>query len=82
MTNASLEAKLQSDPNAVVNLIVRVKEVTPARVSDLQARGITVRYTYSLTNSLAIQGPASAMLALMQVPWVVSIEEDKPVHTM
>ena len=75
-----LKAKLERDPKAIVNLIVRVKD--KSRVDDVRALGLTVRQTYTLIPAIAIQGSAAASLQLAQKPWVVSIEEDKPVHTM
>jgi hypothetical protein len=77
-----LKSKLQRDPGAVVNLIVRLKDAPAAHVDDVKARGITVQRTYSLISAMAVQGTASATLALADEPWVLSIEEDKTVHTM
>jgi hypothetical protein len=77
-----LKSKLERAPDSVVNLIVRVKDTPDARVADVRALGLTVRYTYSLVPGMAIQGTASASLALAKKSWVLSVEEDKPVHTM
>ena len=77
-----LKAKLERAPDSVVNLIVRLNDPPDARVADVRALGLTVRYTYSLVPGMAIQGTASASLALAKKPWVLSVEEDKPVHTM
>jgi hypothetical protein len=63
-------------------LIIRLTDDPQAHVPALTARGLTVRHTYALTSSLAIEGSASASLALANEAWVVSIEEDKTVHTM
>jgi hypothetical protein len=78
----SLKSKLERAPDRVVNLIVRVKDPPNARVADVRALGLTVRHTYSLVPGMAIQGTASASLALAEKSWVLSVEEDKPVHTM
>jgi hypothetical protein len=77
-----LKSKLERAPDSVVSLIVRLKEPPDARVADVRALGLTVRYTFSLVAAMAIRGPASASLALAEKPWVLSVEEDKPVHTM
>jgi hypothetical protein len=77
-----LKSKLERAPDSVVNLIVRVKDTPDARVADVRALGLTVRYMYSLVPGMAIQGTASASLALAKKSWVLSVEEDKPVHTM
>ena len=84
MANISqdLKSKLQTNPNATVRLIVRLADDPSRRVVSVQAHGLTVRHTYTLISAVAIEGTASASLKLAEEPWVVSIEEDKPVHTM
>ena len=77
-----LKSKLERAPDSVVYLIVRLKDAPDVRVADVRALGLTVRYTYSLVAAMAIQGTASASLALAEKPWVLSLEEDKQVHTM
>ena len=77
-----LAAKIERAPNAPVDLIVRLKDDPSAHLNELESLGWTVRRTFSLTPSVAIQGPASASLALAKKTWVLAIEEDKPVHTM
>lgn len=77
-----LKSRLQRNPQALVRLIIRLKDDPQSHVPAMQARGLTVRHTYSLTSSVAIEGSASASLALANEPWVVSVEEDKPVHTL
>ncbi len=78
----SLKDKLQQDPNAPVDLIVRLTDDPSNHLHDLQSLGWTVKRTFSLTPSVAIHGSVSACQALAAAPWVVSIEEDRPVHTM
>ena len=77
-----LKSKLQQNSNATVRLIVRLKGDPGSRVAAVQALGLTVRHTYSLISALAVEGSASASLALAEEPWVVSIEEDSAVHTL
>ena len=77
----NLKARLEQNPNASVRLIVRLKDNPGSRVAAVQAHGLTVRHTYSLISALAVEGSASASLALAQEPWVVSVEEDTVVHT-
>ncbi len=73
---------MKESPRARVDLLVRVSDQASAHVAEIQASGWTVRRVFSLTPTLAIQGPVSAAGALAQEPWVVAIEVDKPVHTM
>jgi hypothetical protein len=77
-----LKSKLQTSPNATVRLIVRLADDPSSRVASVQAHGLTVRHTYTLISAVAIEGTAYASLKLAEEPWVVSIEEDKAVHTM
>ena len=79
---SDLKSKLERNPKAVVNLIVRLKDAPNLRTADVRALGLTIRQTYTLIPALAIQGSASASLTLAKKSWVLSIEEDKPVHTM
>ena len=75
-------SKLKANPNAMVNVIVRLKDNPAQHVADVQASGLGVRHTYSLIPAIAVQGKAAACLDLAKKPWVESIEEDKSVHTM
>jgi hypothetical protein len=77
-----LKSKLERDPQAIVNLIVRVKDKPQAHLDDLRALDVTVRRTFTLIPALAIQGRAAALLKLAKKSWVQSLEEDKVVHTM
>jgi hypothetical protein len=84
MANVSseLKSKLQRNPRAAVNLIARLQNEPSDYRAALEARGINVRRTFSLIAAIAIECKASAALALAKETWVVSIEEDKSVHTM
>lgn len=77
-----LKSKLEREPQAIVNLIVRVKDKPQEHLDDLRALDVTVRRTFTLISALAIQGRAAAMLKLAQKSWVHSLEEDKVVRTM
>jgi len=77
-----LKAKLEREPEAIVNLIVRVEDAPHKRLDDIRALGLTIRRTFTLIPAIAIQGSAAASLKLAQKPWVVSLEEDKLVHTL
>lgn len=61
---------------------MRLKDDPAGRVAAVQAHGLTVRHTYALISAIAIEGAASASLALADEPWVISVEEDSTVHTM
>ncbi len=78
----NLKSKLQTHPDAKVNLIIRTKDDPQSHFAEIQKNGLTVRRTFSLISAVAVEGTASASLALVDQPWVLSVEEDKPVHTM
>jgi hypothetical protein len=80
--DSELKTQLEQNPDAVVNLIVRLKDSPETCLDEIKARGLTVRYTYSLISAVAIQGTASACLSLASEPWVLAIEPDRTVHTM
>ncbi len=80
--SSDLQSKIKRNPGAPVNLIVRLKDDPSAHLDDLTKRGFTIKRTFALTPSVAIQGTASAAGDLANQPWVDSIEEDKSVHTM
>ena len=78
----TLRRKLERDPKGVANVIVMVRDNAAAHVAQVRARGLTVKHSFTLIPGFALAGAASAILALADEPWVKSIEEDKPVHTM
>jgi hypothetical protein len=80
--SSNLRTKLQNNLDTDVNLIVRLADNPNQRIASIQSRGFTVRRTLSLISAVALCGSGSAALDLAKEPWVISIEEDKPVHTM
>ena len=80
--SSDLKTRLQNNPKNVVNLIVRLTDDPNPHLSSIQAQGFTIRRTITLISAVAVQGPGSAALELAKQSWVVSIEEDKIVHTM
>lgn len=80
--DSELRAHLEQNPDAVVHLIVRLKDSPSIHLDEIKARGLTVRYTYSLISAVAIQGAAATCLTLVNEPWVLAIEADRTVHTM
>ncbi|MFQ6015389.1 MAG: hypothetical protein ACE5NP_08105 [Anaerolineae bacterium] len=78
----ALETQLKEDPEATVNLIVRLEHDVDAYVSSLEAKGLKVRRTFKLIKAVAIEGKAGACLQLASEPWVQAIEEDREVTIM
>ena len=79
---SELKTKWQRAPNTRVRLIARLKDDPTAHLDQVKSKGFTVRHTYSLMAAMALEGKASAALALAKESWVLSIEEDKPVRAM
>lgn len=76
------EKKLRADPLAQVAVIVTTDASPGEFVSRAEAIGLEVHRQYRLRHMLALRGPANAALALLDEPWVLSVEEDQPVTTM
>lgn len=80
--NRELEKKLQANPQASVDLIVRTTDKPADHVEQVRAMGLNVRRQFTLLRAMAITGAAADCLRLADEPWVESIEEDQIVHTM
>jgi hypothetical protein len=74
--------RLQEDPQRSVNVIVTITSDPMAQMAQVEAKGLTVTRTFSLTPMLAATGPAEAVMELAIEPWVVRIEPDEAVHTL
>ncbi|MCL4393575.1 MAG: hypothetical protein M1482_01980 [Chloroflexi bacterium] len=77
-----LQTRLTQNASASIKVIVRFNGDAGACAAAAQAHGVVVRYTFSLTSTLAIEGTGAAVLALANESWVDSVEEDRTVHTM
>jgi hypothetical protein len=78
---SEFKTKLEQDPAALVSVIVRLNDEPSVRLAEIAKRGLAVQRTFSLISAVAVQGKASACLALEKASWVLSIEEDRAVHT-
>ena len=77
-----LRRRLEAAPQASVRVIARVTGDAEGHRAAVEALGLQVHRVFTLTPGLAIEGPSAAILRLADYPWVVSIEMDRPVHTM
>lgn len=78
---SEFKTKLEQNPGALVSAIVRLNSEPAARLAEFEKRGLAVQRTFSLISAVAVQGKASACLSLTNASWVLSIEEDRAVHT-
>lgn len=77
-----LQARLGTRSATPFDLIVQVERADDETEQALRAMGFEVRHRIELLPSFAVTGRGPTALALAQEPWVVAIEEDRPVHTM
>ena len=73
-------SQLKKHPEALVRVIIRTQAIRPEYQSHIQALGLTLTHTYTLLPAMAAQGPAKAVLALLNEPWITQIEPDHPVQ--
>jgi len=79
---AEFEAKLRADPTTQVAVIVTTDGSPSEFAPCAETVGLKVHRQYKLRHMLALRGPANAALALLEEPWVLSVEEDQPGTTM
>ncbi len=75
-------ARLRGDPSAQAAVIVTT-DGPPAGFADrAEALGLRVHRQFKLRPMLALGGPASAVLTLLEESWVLLVEEDQKMTTM
>jgi len=83
---AAIEAdylkKLHADPEQSVKVIITTQSDPKANVAKIEALGLKVTHTYSLTSMVAATGPAKAVIALVSETWVSKIEPDQDVKAL
>ncbi len=77
-----LQQKIERDPHAPQNVIVRVNGDMDALQKTLEANGFQIRRKLGLIKGFAATAPGSQVRQMANQPWVTSIEEDQQVHTM
>ena len=76
-----LYRQLAAEPNAVHHLILRVRHLDAPLEQQLADAGLQVRARTTLVPMLAVRCTGSAVLALLDEPWLIAIEPDRPVQT-
>lgn len=74
--------RLQTDPQTRFALILRVKGVPADLTGELTARGAQVRHTFTLVPAIAVTISGRDCLALLNLPWLQSVEEDREVRIL
>lgn len=73
--------RMQSEPGADFDLLIRVERADAAVERLLESAGITVRRRIRLVPTFAITSSGAVALSLLAHDWVYWIEEDRQVHT-
>jgi hypothetical protein len=79
--DSELEQALTRTPHAQVSVIVHVEGDPAQYTSAIEAYDLSVVRAFRLTNTLAVRGPASRLLQLVDEPWVSKIESDRTITT-
>jgi hypothetical protein len=80
--DSALRNKLAAEPEQSVALIVRTDGDPTPHLSRLAELGLQVGHLFKLVPGVSVTGQGAAALALLDEPWVLKIEEDRPVTTM
>ena len=76
------QAWLQAHPQANVHAIIRLQALTPEVEKAVTDAGCRVYRRLQLLPSLAVEAPASTLMALAAEPWVQRIEPDQEVRAL
>lgn len=74
--------QLEAAPAQQAAVIITTRTRPALHVERATALGLTVTQTFSLISALAAYGPAEAVLAVAQEPWVARIEPDQIVKAL
>lgn len=77
-----LRQRWQADPAQEVHAILRVTDTGPQVAETIERAGLEIYQRTTLVPTFAVRGPAWAVLDLLPEPWLVRVEEDRPVHTL
>jgi hypothetical protein len=73
---------LHDNPDATVAAIIRVEALSPEIETAVQDAGCHVNRRLQLLPSLAVEGPANALIQLAGESWVQRIEPDQMVRAL
>jgi hypothetical protein len=75
----TLYQQMERAPQEKFDLILRVTQASDPIQKAIEQAGCTVRYRLTLVPSFAVTAPGRAVLALLDHPWLLSVEPDQPV---
>lgn len=86
MTQAKIDPQLkqtlQAQPDAEFLLLLRVDQIDANHQQVLIARGVTIRRSLTLAPTFAVTCSGGVGLSLLDLPWIRSVEEDRPVYAL
>ena len=75
-----LQQIIRAAPAATVHLLLRVAAFTEQAEETLVAAGFQIQRRLTLVPIFAVSGPAAGVTDLLDQPWLISAELDRPVH--
>ncbi len=78
--DSRLRRAMQERKSDEFHLLIRVDQIDANHEQALQACGMTIRRSLSLTPTYAVTGVGAAGLSLLDMPWIQRVEEDGPVY--
>ena len=79
--SAELAQRVQADPTAPVHLLLRVTAISDPAEAAIVAAGFQIHRKLTLVPVFAVTGPAANVLDLLDQPWLINADLDRPVHT-
>lgn len=80
--DAHLIQRLQQSPDGDFHLILRVSGDVADVAERLRATPVEVRHALRLIGAVAVRAQGKEALRLLDEPWLVRMEEDRPVHAL
>ncbi len=77
-----LLTRMAREPSEDLYLLLRVKEAGQVQRAAIESAGFVIRHQTTLIPCFAVSGPGLALNALLNEPWLVRVEEDRPVEAL
>ncbi|MBI1293640.1 hypothetical protein GC175_01615 [bacterium] len=71
---------IEASPHASYDLILRVSEVSEDQQKQIEEAGFVVRRCIRLIPSFVVTGAGDALFDLLDCPWLIAVEPDRPVR--
>ncbi len=79
---SELLTRIAREPSEGLYLLLRVAEAGQVQRAAIERAGFVVRHQTTLVPCFAVSGPGHALNALLNEPWLVRVEEDRPVEAL